>query len=104
MSNMTLHPTLQTFLVEINNKCANPGTMCASVTWSGSHGISKLQVCVDLMYSPSGSLMVVVLVITHLLVTGAPLTRNWLVAPESEIVHLAARVMCCLSNIVSTIG
>ena len=43
-SNITLHPASQNFLVEINDACANPGTICASVMWFDSHGMSKLHV------------------------------------------------------------
>ena len=43
-SNITLHPASQKFLVDINDACANSGTICASVMWFGSHGMSKLHV------------------------------------------------------------
>ena len=47
------------FLVEINDVCANPGTICASVTWFGSHGMSKLHVCVYVMLLPFGIVMMI---------------------------------------------
>ena len=84
-SKITLHPASQNFLVEINDACANPGTICASVTWFGSHGISRLHVCVDVMFLPFGIVMLIGLLDTCKFVTGAPSTRKWPVAPESEI-------------------
>ena len=44
LSNMTLHPASQNFLVEMRDACARPGTICASVICSGSHGMSRLHV------------------------------------------------------------
>ena len=57
--------------------------MCAAVTEGGSHGISRLQVCVDCRVAPSGSVIVIGSVSTMMLITGAPCTMKWLVAPES---------------------
>lgn len=53
---MILQPASQNFLVATNDECASPGTMCASVTLLGSHGMSRLHVCDDLITYPSGSL------------------------------------------------
>ena len=64
---------------------ARQGTMCASVTWCGNHGMSRLQVCVDCIVPPMGNVMVTGLVPFFLLTTGAPSTRKWSVAPESEM-------------------
>ena len=38
ISNRTLHPASANFLVDISDKCESPGTMCASINASGSHG------------------------------------------------------------------
>ena len=78
----------QIFLVDINDACANPGTICASVTWFGSHGISRLHVCVDVMFLTFVIVMMIGLSATCKFLTGAPSTRKWHVAPESEIAYL----------------
>ena len=87
MSNNTLHPASANFLVEISDKCESPGTMCASVNASGSHGISKLHVCVDWMILPLGSVIFSGDAVGLLLTTGAPCTRKCPVAPESEMAY-----------------
>ena len=46
MSNITLHPESVHFLVDMRDEWEIPGTICASVTVFGSHGMSKLHVCV----------------------------------------------------------
>ena len=79
---MTLHPASQNFLVEMRDACARPGTICASVICSGSHGISRLHVWVDLMILPLGSVMAIGLVAGLMFTDGAPAIRKWPVAPE----------------------
>ena len=83
-----MHPASQNFLVDINDACDNPGTICASVTWFGSHGMSRLHVCLDVMFLPFGIVMMIGLSATCKFVTGAPSTRKWPMAPESEIAYL----------------
>ena len=90
MSNTTLHPASQNFLVEISDECERPGTMWASVIWSGSHGMFKLHVCVDMIFLPFGNRIWIGLVAFLLLTTGAPSTRKWPVAPESETAYWMA--------------
>ena len=85
MSNTTLHPALQNFLVDINDECANTDTMWASVISWGNHGMLRLHVWVDLIDFPLGKVMVIGLVAHCLLVTGAFSTRKWPVAPESDM-------------------
>ena len=85
MSNITLHPASQNFLVEMSDACASPGTMWASVILSGNHGMSRLHVWVDLIVLPLGSVMVIGFAAIFLLVTGAFSTRKCPVAPESEM-------------------
>ena len=58
--------------------------MCASVIESGSQGMSRLQVCDDRTWEPSGRVMVMGAVATFLFVTGAPSTKKCAVAPESN--------------------
>jgi len=54
VSNITWHPELQHFLVEMRNKCAIPGMMCASVMLFGSHGKLRLHVCVNFNFVSFG--------------------------------------------------
>ena len=82
--NFTLQPASQHFLVDINDECDNPGTMCASVLLCGNHGICRLHVCADVIVCPSRSVMVIGCRSTHLLTTGAPSTMKLPVAPESK--------------------
>ena len=84
MSKTTLHPASQNLRVDIREECDNPGTMWASVTVSGSHGMSRLHVCVDFIVLPFGSVMVIGLVAFCILVAGAPSIRKCAVAPESD--------------------
>lgn len=81
---MTLHPASQNLRVEIKDECDSPGTMCASVTDDGNHGISRLQVWVDLIVFPFGSVILIGVVATCTLVAGAPSIRKCAVAPESD--------------------
>ena len=104
MSNTTLHPASQNFLVEISDACASPGTMWASVISSGNQGMSRLHVWVDLMVLPLGSVMVIGFVAIALLVTGAFSTRKCPVAPESEMACLTDRVTRAGSNMVAACG
>ena len=85
-----MHPASQKFLVEINEACANPGTICASVTWFGSYGMSKSYVCVDVILLSFGIVTLIGLSSTCKFVTGAPSTRKWPVAPESEMAYSIA--------------
>jgi hypothetical protein len=104
MSNTTLHPALQNFLVDINDECANPGTMWASVISWGNHGMLRLHVCVDVITLPFGILMLIGLVARRLLVTGAFSTRKWPVAPESDMACCTDLVTFALSKIVAALG
>ena len=87
-----MHPASKYFLVEINDACANPGTVFASIMWFGSHGMSKLHVCVDVMILPFVIVMLIGLYATCKFVTGALSTRKWYVAPESEMAYSSARL------------
>lgn len=54
---------------------------CVAVAWS--HGMSMMYVCVDFKNAaPFGSVMVMGFKSSCLLMTCAPLTMKWLVAPE----------------------
>ena len=56
LSYNTLQPASHSILMDTNDVCANPGTMFAERACSGSHGASKLHVCVDRRVCPSGKL------------------------------------------------
>ena len=87
MSNITLHPESVNFLVDMRDEWERPGTICASVTVLGSHGMSKLHVCVDCIIFPLGSVIFNGDDVNFLLTTGAPCTRKCPVAPESEMAY-----------------
>ena len=77
----------------------------------GSHVMSKLHVCVDVMLLPFGIVMPIVLSATCKLVTGAPSTRKWSVAPESEMAYSIAilslsvlGVFCALLEITTVLS
>ena len=104
MSNTTLHPASQNLRVDINDKCASPGTMWASVISCGSHGMSRLHVWVDLMCLPFGNVMVIGLLAIRLFVTGTFSMRKWPVAPESDMACVTHRCTFSTSKIVCECG
>ena len=59
MSKITRHPPSHNFLRDIKDVWARPGTMCASTTDFGSHGMSSLHVCVEYIFWPSGSIIAI---------------------------------------------
>ena len=81
--------------------CANPGTMCARVASSGSHGMFNLHVCVDFIVSPSGRLMINGFVVGLTSITGAPGTMKCPVAPASAIAWSTAILIELVLKIVS---
>ena len=85
MSKATRQPAAQNFLVEIKDTWARPGIICASVTWYGSHVMSRLHVCVDVVVLPLSNVMVIAFVAFFLLTTGVPSTKKRPVAPESDM-------------------
>ena len=90
MSNSTLHPASANFLVGISDECESPGKMCDSVNASGSHGISRLHVCVDWNILPLGSVRLSGDSVGLLLTTGAPCNRKCPVATESDMAYCTA--------------
>ena len=83
--NVTSHPLSQNFRVAISDVCDSFGTMWPDVISSESHGMFKLQVCVDCILSPSGRVMLIGCVATFMFVTFASSCMKCPVAPESEI-------------------
>ena len=82
---MILDPASQNFFVEIREECCRSGTMCASVISSGSHGISKLQVCVEYIMLPSGNFIAIGKSADFMLTTADPSARKWDDAPSSPL-------------------
>ena len=87
MSNVTLHPEFVNFLVDMRDEWERPGTICASVTVFGSHGMSKLHVCVNCIIFPLGSVIFNGEAVNFLLTTGDPCTIKCPVAPESDMAY-----------------
>ena len=69
----------------MSDECVNPGTMCASVISDGTHGISRLHVCVELIIFPFGSVICSGNSAFFMFTVGDPSTRKCAVAPESDI-------------------
>ena len=82
------HPASLNFRTAIS-ECANPGTMCASVTCAGIPGISRLHVCVETSNLPFGSVILIGSSATSLFCAGASITRKCPVAPKSMIAYVA---------------
>ena len=87
MSNVILQPASQNFRVATNDECDRPGTMCASVIESGSHGMSRLHVWVDFIMDPLGSLIDNGEHVRCSFFTAAPLMMKCAVAPESRMAY-----------------
>ena len=69
---MTLHPVLHNILMDISDACARSGTMFASFASLGSHGMSSVQVCVDVRQSPSGRVILSGCYAIFMFATGVP--------------------------------
>ena len=69
--------------MDIRDACAKPGTMCTSFVSFGSHGMSGLQVCVDVRQSPSGRFILRGFRASLTFVTGVPGRTKCPVAPAS---------------------
>ena len=69
---MTLHPVSHNILMDISDACDKPGTMWASFASFGSHGMSSVQVCVDVRQSPSGRFILSGCHAIFMFVTGVP--------------------------------
>ena len=84
MQNVTLHPALHSTRTPISDAIDRLGTICP-VSITGSPGIVMLQQCDDLIFVPSGRLMVSGFVAILLLLTGVPSMMKIAVAPVSII-------------------
>ena len=97
---MTIHPTSHSDFIEIKDVCNSPGTICAHRAVVGSHGMSRVAVCVDRSWAPSGRLIVSGFVVVCLLWTGAPAVRKWFVATASAIAKSIPISMLAVLNMV----
>ena len=82
MQNVTLHPALHSKRTPISEAIERLGTMCP-VSTTGSPGIVTSQQCDDLIFEPSGRLMVSGFVAIRLFSTGVPSMIKIAVAPVS---------------------
>ena len=83
----------------MSDACASPGTVWASVTSGGSHGISILHMCVDHITVPSGHVIAIGFSAGLMFTTRAPLIRKCPVAPESEMAYLISFIIILLLHI-----
>ena len=79
---MTVHPASHSTRTPISDAIDRLGTMCP-VSVSGRPGMLMSQQCVDLIFDPSGRLIVSGFVATCLFSTGVPSMMNIAVAPVS---------------------
>merc|ERR1712051_114889 len=103
-SNTTLYPASQNFLVDISEACDSPGTMCALVTSSGNHGISKFPTCVEYNIVPLGILIAIGFSAGRTFTNGAPSTIKCPLAPESEIANSTCLTKVLVLKIASAFG
>ena len=74
----------------MRDACARSGTICASVMCLGSHGISRLQVWVNLVIFSFGRVVMIGLAAGIIFTAGVLVIKKYPVAPESEISHVTA--------------
>ena len=93
MQNVTLHPALHSTRTPISDAIDRLGTMFP-LSITGSPGIVMSQQCDDLIFDPSGRLMMSGFFATRLFSTGVPSMMKIAVAPVSMI---ACDIFCRLS-------
>ena len=89
-SYVTLYPASHHTTTETSGVCASPGTMCAVVALSGSHGMFILHVCIDFITLPSGRLIEIGLDVGSTSTTGVTGSTKCPVAPASATAILTA--------------
>ena len=92
-SQTTLHPASVNILIEINDVCAIPGTMCACLASLGSLGTLISHVCIDFNWLPCGRLIVRVFFMIFMLDTFVPGSMKCPVVPESATAISTAILM-----------
>ena len=85
ISYCTLHPTSHRMLIDISDVWERPGTMCARFAFCGMSAMSRLDLCVDLSFDPSGRLMGIGFLAGCIFFTGVPGRMKYPVAPVSDI-------------------
>ena len=80
--------------MDIRDACAKPGTMWASFALFGSHGMSSVQVCVDVRQSPYGRFILSGCCAIFMFVTGVYGKTKWPVAPASATAIFFAIFNC----------
>ena len=94
MQNVTLHPALHSTRTPISYAIDRLGTICP-VNITGSPEIVRSQQCDDLIFEPSGRLMVSSLVAIRLLSTSVPSMIKIAVAPVSMMACVNfCRLLC----------
>ena len=73
--------------MEMSDAYARPWTMCASFASLGSHGMSSVQVYVNVRQSPSGRFILSGCRAILMFVTGVPVKTKWPVAPVRKCTH-----------------
>ena len=68
----------------MGDECVSPGTMWASVMMPESNGMSKLHVCVGMIFVPFGSMILIEYVASCMFTAVNPSTQKCPVAPESK--------------------
>ncbi len=79
----SLYPLPQNFLAAISDEWESPGIMCASVMLDGSHGMLRLQVCIEVRMLPSGMVTCSSVTAGFTLMAVAFVVRKWVVAEVS---------------------
>ena len=93
---MTLHPASHNILMDISDVCVRPGTICASFASLGSHGMSSVQVCVDVRQSPSCRFILSGCRAIFMFVTGVSGKTKRPVAPASATAIFFAIFNCAV--------
>ena len=83
---------------------ASPGTMCALVALSGSHGMLILHVCVDFITLPSGRLIGMGIDVGSISITEVPGSTKCPVAPASATAISTAISILPVLKQVSALG
>ena len=74
-------------MTEMSEYNAKSGMIRHALALLGSSGMYRSPMCVECTWSLSGSVTDIGATSACLLVTGAPTTSKWLLAPESNIDH-----------------
>ena len=101
---MTLHPVLQNCCIDIRHECARLGIMWASVMTSGSQGISRLHMCVDMIIFQFGRTILIGCKIGQMFTATDQFARKYPVDPGSEKTHSTASSNLVVLKIMLVMG